>query len=205
MEKAEILAKYLPAGAAGIIAHWIDYYKCDFKIAGKRSTKLGDYRPRFKGLNHRISVNYDLNPYGFLITTVHEFAHLLTWNEHKGKVKPHGPEWKKNFRKMMQPFLEMNIFPVELAKELNNYLVNPAASSCTDVNLFKAIQAYNSSGPEGVKALTIENIPADTVFSVRNGRKFKKLEKIRKRYKCVEVSTGRLYLFHPLAEIFAVN
>ena len=202
MDKAQKLSEYLPEGAANIIARWIDEYSCDFKIAGKRSTKLGDYRPRHKGFNHRISVNYNLNPYGFLITTVHEFAHLLTWNEYKSSVRPHGQEWKRNFKNMMEPFLAMDIFPDDLKNEIKSYLINPSASSCTDINLFRAIQSYNSPDSGGAKALLIENIPCDTTFIVRNGRKFRKLEKMRKRYKCIEVATGRLYLFHPMAEIF---
>lgn len=202
MNKAQKLSEYLPEGAASIIAKWIDEYNCDFKIAGKRSTKLGDYRPRHKGLNHRISVNYNLNPYGFLITTVHEFAHLQTWNEYKRSVKPHGQEWKRNFKRMMEPFLTMGIFPEDLQNEIANYLINPSASSCTDVNLFKAIQSYNTPDPESKKVLLIENIPCDATFVIRNGRKFRKLEKLRKRYKCIELATGRLYLFHPMAEIF---
>lgn len=205
MDKAQKLSEYLPEGAACIIARWIDEYKCDFRIAGKRSSKLGDYRPRHKGLNHRITVNYNLNPYGFLITTVHEFAHLLTWNEYKSSVKPHGQEWKRNFKKMMQPFLEIEIFPQHLKNEINSYLINPSASSCTDINLFRAIQEYNAPDPGGLKVLLIENIPCDTTFMVRNGRKFKKLEKMRKRYKCIELATGRLYLFHPMAEIFEAS
>jgi len=202
VNRTHILSKYLPEQAVPLINRWIDYYQCDFKVAGKRATKLGDYRARHKGFNHRISVNGDLNPYGFLITTVHEFAHLLTWNEHKGKVKPHGQEWKMNFRRMMEPFLEMKIFPDDLEVEISNYLRNPAASSCTDVNLFRAIQAYNVKEPNTAETLLIENIPAETLFTIRGGRKFKKLEKLRKRYKCVELTTGRLYLFHPMAEIF---
>lgn len=205
MNKAQKLSEYLPEGAVNIIAQWIDEYSCDFKIAGKRATKLGDYRPRHKGLNHRISVNYNLNPYAFLITTVHEFAHLQTWNEYKSSVKPHGQEWKRNFKKMMQPFLAMDLFPDDLKKEINTYLINPSASSCTDVSLFRAIQSYNPPERSGAPALLMENIPCNATFLVRNGRRFKKLEKLRKRYKCIELATGRLYLFHPMAEIFEAS
>ena len=202
MDNAQKLFEYLPQGAVHIILKWIDDYKCDFKIAGKRSSKLGDYRPRHKGLNHRISVNHNLNPYAFLITTVHEFAHLQTWNDHRGSVKPHGQEWKINFKKMMEPFLAMDIFPDDLRKEINSYLTNPSASSCTDVSLFRAIQLYNSPDSKDANVLLIENIPCNTTFTIQNGRRFKKLEKMRKRYKCIELATGRLYLFHPMAQIF---
>jgi len=202
VNKAQRLSDYLPEAAAKIVAQWIDEYCCDFKVAGKRSTKLGDYRPPHKGLNHRISVNYNLNPYAFLITTVHEFAHLQTWNEYKSSVKPHGQEWKNNFRKMMQPFLTMDVFPEDLKKEIYSYLINPSASSCTDVSLFRAIHSYNPPSLGNARAMLMENIPCNATFVIRNGRRFKKLEKVRKRYKCIEIATGRLYLFHPMAEIF---
>ena len=143
MNNTEILSQYMPAEAAPLIARWIDYFKCDFKISRRRSTKFGDYRHPFRGEGHRISVNYDLNPFAFLITTVHEFAHLHTWNEYQRRVKPHGTEWKSNFRKMMRPFMELNIFPDEIRYAINAYLENPAASSCTDLNLYRVLKKYD--------------------------------------------------------------
>ena len=97
MNKVDVLAQYMPLSAAPIISKWIDYFQCEFKISKNRATKLGDYRHPFKNNGHKISVNNNLNSYAFLVTTVHEFAHLLTWNEYKNKVKPHGNEWKNNF------------------------------------------------------------------------------------------------------------
>ena len=81
---------------------------------------MGDYRPPYAGQGHRISINYDLNSYSFLVTTVHEFAHLLTWNEHKRKAKPHGAEWKANFKRMMRPFFEKEVFPISGHREMRH-------------------------------------------------------------------------------------
>lgn len=78
MEKENVLSQYMPVAAAPIIARWIDYFQCEFKISKSRATKLGDYRHPFRGVGHKISVNNNLNAYAFLVTTVHEFAHLLT-------------------------------------------------------------------------------------------------------------------------------
>ncbi|RZK82169.1 MAG: sprT domain-containing protein, partial [Pedobacter sp.] len=114
VEKVEVLSQYMPLGAAPVIARWIDYFQCEFKISKSRSTKLGDYRHPFNGVGHKISVNNNLNQYSFLVTTVHEFAHLLTWNDHKNKVKPHGEEWKKNFKRMMVPFIDQQVFPEDI-------------------------------------------------------------------------------------------
>jgi SprT protein len=187
----------MPPAAAPLIAKWIDYFQCEFKISRNRATKLGDYRHPFKDSGHKISVNNDLNRYAFLVTTVHEFAHLLTWNEYKNKVKPHGQEWKNNFKRMMSPFLEQSVFPEDIHQAILTYLSNPSASSCTDLQLSRALkrydQAYNSS--------RLEEIPLNTVFTIKDGRKFRKGERLRKRYRCLCLDNGNIYLFNPLAEV----
>jgi SprT protein len=198
LDKVKILETYLPAEAAPLIGCWIDYFKCEFKISRNRNTKFGDYRPPHSGKGHRISVNFDLNPYAFLVTTVHEFAHLHTWNEHKQKAKPHGAEWKANFKKMMQPFFEKEIFPADVKFAITNYLNNPAASSCSDLTLFRSLRKYD---PVKEEITTVEKLPVKAMFKLKDGRIFRKEEKLRKRYKCVEVNSRRVYLFSPVAEV----
>ncbi len=198
MDKVKILARYMPEEAAPIIGRWIDHFKCDFKISRGRTTKFGDYRAPHNGSHHRISVNYNLNPYAFLLTTVHEFAHLLTWEEHKHRVKPHGQEWKGNFRKMMQPFLNSSMFPAELHQVISEYLLNPAASSCSDPSLFRSLMKYNPD--RGLS--TVEDLPMNSCFRMTDGRVFRKEALRRKRYLCTQLSDGKSYLFNPLAEVF---
>ncbi|WP_017257378.1 SprT-like domain-containing protein [Pedobacter arcticus] len=201
-KKVEILSKYVPLPAAPLLAKWIDFYHCDFKISKSRSSKFGDYRPPQRGEGHKISINYNLNPYAFLVTTVHEFAHLVTWKEFQQQAKPHGTEWKLNFKRMMQPFFELEVFPNEVKIAIQNYLTNPAASSCSDINLFKALKAFDVK-PAG--SSTVEQIKENQIFCLKNGRTFKKLSKIRKRYRCIEIKSGLVYLFSPISEVFLVN
>lgn len=201
-QKISVLEKYMPAAAAEIIATWIDQYQCEFKIAKNRSTKLGDYRHPFRGSAHRISVNHNLNHFAFLVTTVHEFAHLTTWNKYQSKVKPHGIEWKTNFKELMLPFFELDIFPSEIKKVIITYLQNPTASSCSDINLFKALQKYDIRDSS---LISVEEVPLNQHFAMHNGRVFKKLTKIRKRYRCVEIKTGLMYLFSPIANVKLVQ
>ena len=137
-----------------------------------------------------------------MITTVHEFAHLLTWNEHKRKAKPHGQEWKNNFKKMMRPFFEQSIFPPDIRQAIVKYLENPAASSCTDLNLFRILKQYDKK-PEGI--ISVEKLSINALFSIKGGRVFRKESLVRKRYRCVEIKTGAVYLFPPLAEVSIVG
>lgn len=187
----------MPPEAAPVIAKWIDYFQCEFKISKSRATKLGDYRHPFKEAGHKISVNNNLNRYAFLVTTVHEFAHLLTWNDHKNKVKPHGEEWKHNFKRMMAPFLEQDIFPSDLHFVITGYLHNPSASSCTDLKLSRALKKYDARLDQS----RLEELPHNAVFTIKDGRRFKKGEKLRKRFRCECLDNGNIYLFNPLAEV----
>lgn len=192
----------MPEEAAPIISNWINDTGCLFKISRSRSSKLGDYRAPFRGSPHRISVNHDLNPYSFLITTIHEFAHLQTWNKHQHRVKPHGSEWKNHFKQLMDPFLKLSIFPADIKQAILNYMENPAASSCTDLHLFRTLKAYDTAKSS---ALTVESLEDGHYFALKNGRSFQRIGKIRKRYKCMELSTRRIYLFNPIAEVFPLE
>jgi len=193
----DILSKYIPLTAVPLIADWIITLDFKLKIKKERSTKLGDYRPPFNGSNHQISVNYNLNKYSFLVTLVHEIAHLTTYTKYKNTVSPHGAEWKAEFKRLMQHFLNPEVFPVELLYALNKYLVNPAASSCTDKNLYRALKLYDTNENTGV---FIERLPLKTIF-VYDSRLFEKGNKIRTRHQCKEIKTGKTYLFHALAEV----
>lgn len=200
---SEQLSKYLPKDAAPIISTWINDTGCQFRISRSRSTKLGDYTSPFNGNPHKISVNHDLNPYAFLITTIHEFAHLQTWQRYKNKVKPHGMEWKQSYQELMRPFLQLQIFPTDVLHAIIQYMDNPAASSCTDLQLYRTLKTYDRASSPLVT--TVESVTEGSIFMIKSGRVFQKKEKVRKRYKCIELATNKMYLFHPIAEIALIN
>ncbi len=194
---SEILKKYLPEQTVEIISEWIIKFDFKLKITKERKTRLGDYMPPHNGLNHTITINHNLNKYAFLITLVHEVAHLVTFNEFKNTVNPHGTEWKKNFQKLMQPFLNTDIFPLEVFAALRKYIQNPAASSCSDIQLLRTLKLHD----ENNNYIFIEHLKLNTLFLYNGSRIFKKGEKIRKRFKCIEINSGSIYLFNPLTEV----
>ena len=196
-----ILSKYIPGPAVPIIAEWIYTFDFKLKIKRSRSTKYGDYRPPLRNTNHHISVNHDLNPYAFLVTLIHEIAHLSNWKKNTNRVKPHGEEWKEEFRILMQPFFALSIFPEDVHRALRNYLLNPAASSCSDLGLLRVLKKYDT----GSQSTFLEDLPVGTVFLFGKGRFFRKGERIRKRFCCTEERTARKYLFNPLSEVTVVS
>lgn len=196
-KNCEVLKKYIPEGAVETIARWIVDYDFKLKIKKERSTKLGDYSSPQNGMNHVITVNHNLNKYSFLVTLVHEVAHLSTFNKFKNTVAPHGQEWKNEFKILMQPFLVTEIFPVDVLYAIRKYLQNPAASSCTDTNLLRTLKLYD----ENTQQVFLEYLPYKSVFLYNGNKVFEKGERIRKRFRCIEIATGTVYLFNPLTEV----
>ncbi len=98
----------------------------------------------------------------------------------------------------MQPFFEKDVFPADVKHAIVSYLNNPAASSCSDLTLYRSLRKYDTP-KESVH--TVEKLPAKALFKLKDGRIFRKEEKLRKRYKCIEVSSRRVYLFSPVAEV----
>lgn len=193
------LKQYLPQGSFDEVSHYLQHYKVQLTITRERKSVLGDYRNSFADKNHRISINGNLNPYAFLITLLHELAHLFTYERFGHRVAAHGQEWKNEYSKVLAQFLLKKIFPADIQKTLLKTLQNPAASSCADTSLLRVLHQYDER-KEGVSL--IETLPSGTVFKIKGGREFKKEEKVRKRIKCVEVATGKIYLFSPVYEVY---
>jgi hypothetical protein len=167
-------------------------------ITRERKSILGDYRHAIGAKNHRISVNGTLNPYAFLITLIHELAHLVTFMKYGNEVNAHGKEWKRLYAELMSKFLHVNIFPPDIEKSLERSLHNLPASSCADEKLMRVLKKYDLN-KEGL--MLVEQVPDGAVFSIEGGNQFKKGKQLRKRFQCEEIKTGRLYLFSPVYEV----
>jgi hypothetical protein len=166
-----------------------------FTVSKKRNTKLGDYRPPFRGSPHRISVNGDLNKYSFLVTTLHELAHLITFEKYGHRVKPHGAQWKLEFRHVCEPVLSMGILPEDVTMALHNYLKNAKASSCTDDRLYRVLRRYDK-----MVGVTLEQLATGKKFQL-NDKIFVKGKKLRTRFECEELLSGKKYRVLGLAEV----
>lgn len=202
MPKKEVpvshLQQYLPPGTADAVLAYLHQYKVHLTIARERKSILGDYRHRTHHTNHRISVNGNLNVFAFLITLLHEIAHLLTFERHGRHVQAHGKEWKLLFGGLLHQFLVQKVFPPDIEKELLISLKNPAASSCAEDDLLRVLRRYDGPGEGG---RLVEELATGQLFRLADGRVFQKGERLRKRFKCTEVKTGKIYLFSPVYEV----
>lgn len=194
----QALADYLPGDTFLPVAAYLQQYKVHLTVTRERKSILGDYRNAHASGNHRISVNGNLNKWSFLITLLHELAHLLTFEKFGNRVQSHGREWKTLFGQLLAQFIQDKVFPADIEKELVLTLHNPGASSCAEESLMRILRRYDEKN-EG--KMLVEEIPPNALFKMTDGRIFKKGEKLRKRYRCCETGTGKVYLFSPVYEV----
>lgn len=197
---SDVLKKFLPEHAVEPAFHLIQINGVHLKIVNERKTRHGDYRKHPSG-KHQITVNANLNKYRFLITLVHEIAHLVAFKKYGNTIKPHGVEWKYTFQQLMIPFINPAIFPNQLLPLLARHFKNPTASSDTDASLSIALKNYD----EGETKTFIFEIPYGTIFAIKGGRVFQKGAQRVKRFECVELKTGNKFLFSPNAEVQIVK
>jgi SprT protein len=197
----DILAPYVPEKALMPCFELIQTHGVHLKIVNQRKTRHGDYRLLPSG-GHQITVNATENKYRFLITLIHEIAHLVAFTEYGRRIKPHGIEWKSVFKHLMLSFLNPEIFPSELLPVLARHFKNPKASSSSDALLDRALAQYDCTDDA---LLFVADLAEGNHFYFGNSRIFERGSIKRKRIECVEVKTGKIYLFQPNARVLATE
>ena len=196
-----VLKKYVPLEYVELVTDLLLSHRVVFKIVKPRKTKLGDFRAGLKNEKHQITVNGDLNKYSFLITTLHEFAHLITFNEYGRNASPHGKEWKDNFTRLLLPVVDKGHLPKPIENVLMKSMVNIKASSCTDVNLQRVLITFDERKDNFE---TLESLDKNSIFEL-DGRLFVKGVLRRTRFLCKEQDGKRQFLVNRLALVKEVK
>lgn len=195
----QALADFLPDNTFDRVVHYIHHYRVHLTISKQRKSVLGDYRHSGWGGNHRISVNGNMNKYEFLITLLHELAHLLTYEQYKNRVEPHGKEWKNHYSLLLVDFVQQKVFPEDIEKALQKSIINPSATANGETELLLVLRKYDLVKKDGHHPII--EVPEGSLFQTENGKVFRKGAKRRKRFECVEVKTGLHYTFSPVTEV----
>ncbi|WP_192347839.1 SprT-like domain-containing protein [Algoriphagus sp. Y33] len=199
----EILAQKIPTAAINYAVELWEKEPFSFKTTASRKTKLGDFRYRRDRQIQTITINADLNPFQFLLTYIHEVAHLHAFVRFGMEIPPHGREWKSTFQKLIFPILSTDFFPIDLLIPLRKYMKNPKASSAADLFLMKEMSKYDdrSASPDIV---FLSDIKPGSRFLL-SGREFEKGETRRTRVLCHEVKSGKKYLIAQLAKVKSLD
>jgi len=200
----DLLYRFMPEAAVPYAYELWMKHSFFFKLSHGRKSKWGDYRLR-DGI-HYISINKNLNKQAFLVTYMHEVAHLLVYHEYglrrakNARAKqpaPHGKEWKDAFYNLMEPLLNHKVFSKEVLPPLIRYMQNPKASSGSDPALYKVLHASEELASD---QMLLEDVRRGEHFLL-NGLVFRKESTARTRALCYEVTHGRAYKINLLAKV----
>ncbi|MCU0339663.1 MAG: sprT domain-containing protein [Spirosomaceae bacterium] len=198
-----ILQRHVPVAAFGYCQSLWDKYQFDFVVTRPRRSKFGDFRAQ-PPLREKITVNGNLNPYNFLITYLHEIAHLEVYRGYKRKQPAHGAAWKKHFQQLLVPVMNESTFPATVLQPLLNYARDPKYSTAADAALMTALRAFDpafvSNNPQS-DLVEVSALAEGDVFKL-NQKVFVRGTLRRTRVVCTEKRTQRLYTVaaHALVE-----
>ena len=182
------LETYIPSNLVLYVRSLVENEAIDFKVVNQRSTKHGDFR--YNNDRYTITINKTSNKYRFLLTLIHELAHFFVFKNNR-LAKPHGLVWKQKFQSLLNPILNKEYFPLNLLSELIGHMKNPKSSFCYDINLSKKLDLYDNVNDN----VYLDQLNDGEFFNYRNLGKFKKINKIRKRYLCLRIDNNKKYLF----------
>jgi SprT protein len=185
-----ILRAHLPEPAVEYCYNLWRESPFELKITRSRQTKVGDFTSRRTKNHPRITLNNDLNPYMFLMTYVHEVAHLRVYLQYGNRVDAHGEEWRSTFTNLMLPLLWEHIFPESILHVLRRHMINPKASSYSDQELTHAFRQFDKNANQVV---LLSTLPEGSIFQLQ-GRYFRKGKLRRTRILCQEIKSKRQYL-----------
>lgn len=190
----KLLTPHLPKASIEYCVQLSNKYSFRLDFSFDRKTKFGHYKYDPKTKQHIISVNKGLSKPLFLITYLHELAHLEVMLTYGRKVQPHGKEWKTTFSVFLQPVLTENIFEPKLLNALKKHSLRPKASLVADPVLWKALFNKHSN------FTTLDEIEEGQLFTYKK-RTFKKLKNKRTRTLCYEPASKQNYLIPRLARV----
>jgi SprT protein len=196
-----ILQKHLPHSAVGYCLQLWKENPFTLKITKSRLTKIGDFTSKRNAARPQITLNGDLNAYSFLVTYIHEVAHLFVFLNFSHNTEPHGEHWKYAFRRLMKPMLTLDVFPEEILIPLMDHMENPKASSFADVVLTKALRNFDADAKE---LIILSDLPEGSIFKLHD-RYFEKGKLRRTRVLCKELNSKRQYLVPAEAEVSDVQ
>ncbi len=184
-----ILEHHVPAPSVAYCYDLWERYQFDFVVTRPRHTRLGDFTAK-PNQRERITINNNLNSYNFLITYLHEIAHLEVYRSYKRRQPPHGKAWKAHFRALLLPTLNIETFPTSILSPLTQYSYNPTASTGTFLPLMQALKSIDAPHSDLVM-----------VSELSEGQAFRLQQKVfirgtqrRTRIVCIEKTSQKRYL-----------
>ena len=185
------MASTLPAGlyddimstAGSLVPYTLTYSECNVK------SFVGHCN--LKGMDCHIRVSSEYTGIRYFLTLTHEIAHAITWSKYgfdKKKIKPHGKEWKDEYRSFVLRFMGKGYFSVDLEHAINVHMLNPPF----DAKIHSEIQKVLNPGQ-----IPVGEVNYDCKFRFLNSEQvYKKLDKQYSKVTVMTVENHTLYTVH---------
>jgi SprT protein len=194
-----IISKYVPDNAVDHVIKFVIKNNIIVKIKKERFSKFGDFKPLDK-TKSMITINHNLSKDHFLVTLLHEFAHFNVWKNGQYRSNPHGELWKKEFKDLIDFYIEEKCFDLDFEKILRDMF------RVIDGKIrYRKSILLNHYARKKTNVILVENLPENCKFMLKNGRVFQLINKRKSRYLCEDLTNGRKYLVSGLAETMEVN
>lgn len=201
-EFCNVLVRFIPKEAVEYCAELIIFHDLHLHVENERKSKYGDYSPH-NGKGNRISINFNLSKFDFLITFIHELSHHTAYVKYGHHHEPHGEEWKHEFQKNMIPFFEHEtLFPNDLKAAIAKHMRNPKYTHSADVKLLQVLKKYDE---RKANIIVLVDLPNGALFKMKGyNDTLRKIEKLRTYILC-ETLTGKKYRVHAMVEVTLVE
>src|SRR5690606_25158712 len=103
--------------------------------------------------------------------------------------------WRKEFKVLFKPVIEQDLLPRDVSLAVTNYLDGTKAASCSDDKLYRVLRRYDKN-----RGILVEHLAHGDVFEL-SGKIFVLGKKLRTRYECCELKSGRVFRVLGVAEI----
>lgn len=182
--------KYFPGKTGSRMLEWLREKKCTLEVVKDRKTLNGDYSPA----DRKIKINEGLVGFRFLITFLHEFAHVNATDEgiedSHTDCSSHGRLWKNYFSKLLiNECNKYDTFPEELLPHVYKYAQDITAT--TPLFLTNAIKQYENPDK---KFTSLRDIPEGAKFLIPNKEEvYVKGPKLRTFCKIAKADMGLMF------------
>ena len=189
----ELIKNYLPEHSLPYLKTWFGQHQIYIRITRDRNSKLGDYRKKPDG-SYLITINSTLQQDLFFFVLTHELAHLLAFHRYGQRILPHGKEWKKVFREMLQE--SIGVYPTDLQPVILQFSRSPKANFMASDGLVRYFYSPEEEDPKTF----IENLKEGDFFLYRENE-YQIIHQLKKNYLCKNQKSGRKYIFKPLVSV----
>lgn len=185
----QVLGHYLEGPGLQLARQQWLQHQFELVITRPRKSRYGTCIKR--GNHFTITLNANLTKPHFIITYLHEVAHLIDQKDRKRPARAHGPSWQRIYRELIEVGLSLDAFPYQIVKPLKASLANVKSATGLNEALAIALGMHQEGEAPTEGTILLKELKAGDVF-IYGDRHYVLLTNLRSTMECQEANTGQL-------------